>query len=659
MVGRRGFGIAMVATITVGVPQFVRAAPRLELSGPATIAGDGMATVAIRLRFTPESAVAQLKGVVVSADAGTLAAPQPDGVAVVAYQFTAPRLVAKRTVRISASARLGNTKLTALHQIEVTPFYREVGQQRSDGPFDLRGPDVVRLGFDQEAVISVAGGPGPRPQLFASVGTLSELEPGSDGRLQAVYVPPPTRFPQIAIIGAISADAKTVDWLKLPLWGQGKTQLKSERHANVEVLIGEERFGPVRTNQHGAADLVLAAPPGVLEASTRATDSLGNIRRGRLHLRPPPFARLGVVCPNRGGRAIYFVVDRNGEPAQRPPIQSRAALGQLDEPEQIGPGVFAAIYRPPQSLTAGTKDKIQAWIGKNERAAIQCEVVLDGEMPREVRIVFGTDAYRPGSKQPIAVRVELGYAGRLPPLQVPLELHADIGSVTEPQLGEDGAFHATWNLPEPYDGPAEALLTVRAGDATSEAMIRVIRPAAHEAKATRSSVLGWFSGRVSVGARAGYLTNLHKVAGPLAAVDLAVRLPVLRGSVHVGVDSGVYVSTNDSVADIGTESVRTELRVVPLLMRVIGIYSRSPVAFYAGISAGIVLATANVSSPSTGRLREFVSVPAFTGLGGIELAFGPGRIVAEVAYLRAEFSSALVSGNGGGVHGALGYRYGF
>jgi hypothetical protein len=67
----------------------------------------------------------------------------------------------------------------------------------------------------------------------------------------------------------------------------------------------------------------------------------------------------------------------------------------------------------------------------------------------------------------------------------------------------------------------------------------------------------------------------------------------------------------------------------------------------------------DISSPSSGHFTHWNGCPAFVGMAGSLLRFGPGSALAEVTYRAIAVSEPTVDGNVGGLSVAAGYSYEF
>jgi opacity protein-like surface antigen len=157
----------------------------------------------------------------------------------------------------------------------------------------------------------------------------------------------------------------------------------------------------------------------------------------------------------------------------------------------------------------------------------------------------------------------------------------------------------------------------------------------------------------------GYSSNLAKVRGPLTAAGGGVRLPIFRDSVTVGADVGYSASQTSELDASGAEAVSIKTTVIPAIARVAYELRLSSFSPYLGVGGGLGMVHLDISSPSSGHFAHWKGRPAFIGMVGSLLRFGPGSVLAEVSYRAIAVSEPTVSGNVGGLSVTAGYLYEF
>ena len=162
--------------------------------------------------------------------------------------------------------------------------------------------------------------------------------------------------------------------------------------------------------------------------------------------------------------------------------------------------------------------------------------------------------------------------------------------------------------------------------------------------------------KLSVALRGGYFSNFDRVAGPTAAVALDYHLPFAGGErFAVGVDLGLSMSTTNETMP---ESLTIETRSLPMLARASVWHPVKMVWLYAGANFGPVVSELAVESASTGRIVTTEWTLALGAFAGADVGLGPGRLIFEAGYTRANVDSSMVEGNVLGLQISAGYRLG-
>jgi len=206
------------------------------------------------------------------------------------------------------------------------------------------------------------------------------------------------------------------------------------------------------------------------------------------------------------------------------------------------------------------------------------------------------------------------------------------------------------------DGARASYVAPRAREAGDDP-VEIYDPAS--GLSTRATVqLAPLPRRFSITPRAGYLSNLGRVAAPLVMLSAGMRLPVLRESVVADVAFGLYSTALDAMTPTG-EPVSGRLTTLPALARLAVHRPIQRFDLWAGAGAGIAIAWTRLSSPSAGTVRDQGGHLALTGFVGGATRVGPGSIVAEAAYLHATIADGPIAGRIGGVIGSAGFSLEF
>ncbi|MBI5542579.1 MAG: hypothetical protein HY901_01725, partial [Deltaproteobacteria bacterium] len=220
-----------------------------------------------------------------------------------------------------------------------------------------------------------------------SFGEVSRLEPGV---YHALYSPPATRFPQVALIAAwreTGPDAP-IDFLRIPLYGSTRIDTVAPPGSEVRVAVGTTEFGPVQVNARGQASVPVDVPPGVPEAVILIKERSGTTLRRTATVQVPAYNRLTVAL-------VPHAVLANGEdwvrvevlydsttavPAQRislVPSEGQATLVRTD------PGRFVFKYIAPAG-SLSREVSFQVSVEGDAAARGQAVVSLGVPPPAEV-----------------------------------------------------------------------------------------------------------------------------------------------------------------------------------------------------------------------------------------------------------------------------------
>ncbi|RKH43237.1 hypothetical protein D7X96_32980 [Corallococcus interemptor] len=203
-------------------------------------------------------------------------------------------------------------------QLAVCLFVLGAAVARAEPPEVEATPGRVVLGQDAtvEVRVRVPKGAGP-VRAAASSGTWAQakLEGGAERVFH--WTPPPVRYPLWAVLAFWVEDGRApeVTTVRLPLLGRTTLDVSTAAGAEVVVAVGDARFGPVKADGHGRAQVPVEVPPDATEARVLATrGTLTTDRRAPLEV---PAARPLVVAltpdplPVEGGG--WLIIEGAGE----------------------------------------------------------------------------------------------------------------------------------------------------------------------------------------------------------------------------------------------------------------------------------------------------------------------------------------------------------
>jgi hypothetical protein len=352
-------------------------------------------------------------------------------------------------------------------------------------------PDPLLLGKGTTAEVRLharnpAGEPVRAPlRLGASVGRVSPLVEVAPGEYRATYTPPEERFPQVAILAALSiADgAFAAHALKLsarvPLDGEG------EPGARMQVIVDGRTFGPEVIGPDGRFTIGLIVPPGG-RATGVTTDRFGNERRHEIDLALPSFPRLVLAAvPNQlpaDGHAraevVAFAVDARGNPERNRAPQVVVERGSLSPPQARGDGVWSWTFTAPAEV--GT-NPILLHAGN---AATR--IWLKPAPPFHLTLVPLEEPLPAGSAQPVEVQVRVLDESESPVAGAELQATILGGRVLGVrEVPEERGLYAIRLLPPRDPGRGATPLHVELGGVTPGAPRRVTL---HPARATTGRI---------------------------------------------------------------------------------------------------------------------------------------------------------------------------
>jgi Carboxypeptidase regulatory-like domain len=330
----------------------------------------------------------------------------PDGGWLVRYR--APRVTALATDVLTVTTRRGTGKV----DIAVEPVGRvQLAVTISPSPL------LLEKGARAEVRIrarDAAGRPARSPlRLGASVGRVSAPEEVGPGEYRAVYTPPEEKFPQVAIVAALSvadgafASAACALAARVTVTGQG------EPGASLAIAVDNRTFGPLSIGKDGRWALPLIVPPGS-RAIGVSTDKMGNQQKRDIDLHLPPFPKLLLFAvPSElpaDGRAqaeiVAFSVDARGNPEKRAPPALTADRGNLSQPEVHGDGSTTWTFTAPSSMGPG-KAGLRA-------GGASAAVTLRPAPPLAIQVVQPPQPLPAGSDAPVSVEVRVRDAGGAP-----------------------------------------------------------------------------------------------------------------------------------------------------------------------------------------------------------------------------------------------------
>jgi hypothetical protein len=260
----------------------------------------------------------------------------------------------------------------------------------------LQLDDAVVLGRTESVavVLRVDEPPGAEAKplrLSVNVGSFSEPVRVGPGKYRAVYVPPPTRFPQVALVAVWreSGPDAPIEFLRIPLFGATRLRVTAAPGAAVRARVGVDEFGPVRTNRRGQAEIPIVVEPGVTRCEVVISERGAAPVTRRLPVEVPPYNRLtaalvphAVVSDGRGRVRLDVLYDLGGADVPPERIQVKASVGSVSL-RRASRGRYSYDFVPPRGSGAAAATFSISVVG-DPAAAATAEVVLGLPPPAQV-----------------------------------------------------------------------------------------------------------------------------------------------------------------------------------------------------------------------------------------------------------------------------------
>lgn len=321
--------------------------------------------------------------------------------------------------------------------------------------------EPVILGTTESVGITLDVDEAPERQAWplraaVSIGTLSELRRVQDGVYTTVYVPPKTRFPQVALIALwreTGVDAE-IEFLRIPLHGRTTLRVKTARLAEVSAQVGESQFGPVRSNRYGKASIPIVVPPDVSQAKVVVKRRNGKITTKSQPFSVPPYNRLtAAIVPrsitsdeNEWARVDVFY-DLGGPEVRSDRIKTRASHGKISLLE-ASRGRYSFRYEP-HAKTEADRDKIVITVDGDPVARASVDMLLGTPVASRVVLMLPQEQVPPDGRTLDVSVLVLDSAGQGVPKQS-LEVTANGKKLSGGSYGGHGVYTFPWQVPTEF-----------------------------------------------------------------------------------------------------------------------------------------------------------------------------------------------------------------
>jgi hypothetical protein len=295
----------------------------------------------------------------------------------------------------------------------------------------------------------------------ANVGQVQAVTAKGGGTYTALYVPPATPFPQVALISVWDANrpGNVFGFFRISLVGNVNYPVDA-RAAGVSLIftVGDRTFPPVVSDSNGRASVPILVPPGVSYAQVELIQPNGARSTQQIDLQPPAFNRIAlggvpVFLPANGekqARIRVFTVDPKGRPADGQDIVLTASQGQIGAARFIGNGTYEAIYTAPWSDAAGSVTITASLRGNEASSTDSVDIGLEPAPPSALSLIAVPAQITPNDKKTTLTARLLDASGSPARGKNTIEFRTAEGPIRNPKSLGKGVFSAdipvTWNV---------------------------------------------------------------------------------------------------------------------------------------------------------------------------------------------------------------------
>ncbi|HEX9051567.1 MAG TPA: hypothetical protein VF841_13630 [Anaeromyxobacter sp.] len=320
---------------------------------------------------------------------------------------------------------------------------------------------AIVLGKTPAATVTIgvleAPGTEDRPlRLSVNVGAFSEPVRVGPGKYSATYVPPPERYPQVALVAVwkeTGPDAQ-IDFLRLALFGTTTVEVKGQPGAAVTVVTPFETFGPVRIDARGKAHVPVEVPPNIRTVEVHVRDPNGAATKRSVPIEIPHYNRLtaalvpyAITADGKDQVKLHVFYDLDGAGRSPDRIAIRATAGKATF-ERTQNGRFLYGYVPPPGTTAPDV-KFDVGVAGDLAARASARVVLGLPPPAKVIVKPPLVAMAPGGKAPGTISVLVMSAEGLG-LPAKVQVAATAGTAGAAVSRGNGLYDVPWTPPADF-----------------------------------------------------------------------------------------------------------------------------------------------------------------------------------------------------------------
>jgi len=306
-------------------------------------------------------------------------------------------------------------------------------------------------------------------RAMTNVGTLElPRAAGSPGHFTCRYLPPPDRYPQVALLVVeLASGARRMHVAaRILLEGSTVVPFHTSPGATVTMRVADRNFGPVAADRQGRVEIPIQVPPGIRAGIARAVDHNGATRETEVDLQPAPFARVVVLAPTTldvgsFSEIILLAVDADGAPAHPTRLTLGASAGLL---HPLGPGPLGEarfLFEAPRKLGSGAV-ALTAMAAGPPPSRSDTAVALRVGAPAQLVIAPSTHRLVVGSGETARVAVSARDAFGNPTAAVGVEITVD-GQPQPVTVGAGGIGTLSVVAPAKFDGRERVTIEAKLG----------------------------------------------------------------------------------------------------------------------------------------------------------------------------------------------------
>ncbi len=320
----------------------------------------------------------------------------------------------------------------------------------------------VVLGRTESVGVSIhvdeSAGTEARPlRLSVNVGSFGDVTRTGPGEYRSVYVPPITRYPQVALVAVwreTGADAP-IHFLRIPLHGMTKINVSAPTGSTVNVEIGMQTFGPVVTDETRAVVVPVEVPPGIPEALIKVREASGKLTQRRAKVDVPPYNRLSIgmvphalVANGEDWARLEVDYDLGGAnvPADRIKVVPSLGSATLQRAER---GRYVYKYLPPVGTTAA-EVTFAVSVPDDPVASASARLTLGIPQPASVVVSPPVRQLPSDGKSTAPVSALVFDAAGLGLAQQKVEVFANGQPLASPEYKGNGVYQAPFIAPPVY-----------------------------------------------------------------------------------------------------------------------------------------------------------------------------------------------------------------